>query len=362
MQVIMKPLLQALLGIAFLCFNTSLSTCSGHNGVLSPGTPHKFANLNRVDRARNTRGSGFKTLNGVDRAKTGLEDVTHLYISPNPYEFLACLKGIEKIPQPPLRYYDKLSKKISKDFYDREQLTEWQKAVRDRIVPPIMVFMIKEQIIAKGKPIIKNKIICLAWSGEGPIPTTNFCQKIKEQFKNLKQVFVCGICGCSNPKVDFGTLCISKHLMYIERFSLGTPHDEELNFAFKTDSFFCRKRYIKSFSVSNFSFISAHLARIASLAGIDHCDSVNISGPIFFGHPTTTAQLAKLAKEKHDCDTCAFNMEDGIFSQSFPQALLLRFVSDHGDSASDGISGPGKNIALDSLTRAVTVSITNRHF
>ena len=55
-------------------------------------------------------------------------------------------------------------------------------------------------------------------------------------------------------------------------------------------------------------------------------------------------------------------MEDGIFSQSFPQALLLRFVSDHGDSASDGISGPGKNIALDSLTRAVTVSITNRHF
>ena len=145
----------------------------------------------------------IEQINIPDFVKT----ITELWIFPNDYEYEAVYKSLEEDAHVESKLgQDKIGIRIlSNKLYEGCRIKKPAWALFD----------------------LGGKKIFMITCGEGTYQILPFIKNCFNVFKNLKKVFLGGICGCSSMEVDIGAVLIPKSYIFISKISLGDALNRE---------------------------------------------------------------------------------------------------------------------------------------
>ena len=164
------------------------------------------AELERVKKELKRVRGETEALSEIEGFASGIE---YMCICPNPYEFLAAYESLSKSFE---EYHSAESKKLADEVYSKEKQSDWASdedlLKSEKRLLPLCFFKTDEGML------------CLAWCGKRSGPITSFYDNLK-LFKNLKHIFICGICGCPIREVEVGSVFLSKKFINNKSFTMG---------------------------------------------------------------------------------------------------------------------------------------------
>ena len=291
-----------------------------------------------------------------------IDGVTELYLFPNDYEYsfvYACLTQEAQVEgrHGNKEIYEKYKAvKKSESKKPCEEVKAQEKGEQEK--EEGWVGNLSERLKTPAWALIKykEKKFFIAICGEGTYDLLLFLPNCFSVFKNLKTVFLGGICGCSGMDVDVGTLLIPEKYCYIRKTTKGQASDriidkEVLQFS---DSYVYKKDLITTEFKGSYEFIS----KIAAYF------SENDIATVFKGTNCSSDQF--IDDVKYSDSICSelgaemviFNMEDGQLAAQCKDHscnfYAFRVVSDHAGGTPREIDNGGKKEACAKLGMAFT--------
>ena len=288
--------------------------------------------------------------------------ITELYLFPNDYEYsivYACLTQEALVEG---RYgnkgiYEKCKteQKVESEKIEEEAETKGQgKQGKEEG----WIGNLSEKLKTTAWALIKykEKKFFIAICGEGTYELLVFLPNCFRVFKNLKTIFLGGICGCSGTNIAVGTLLIPEKYCYIRKTSKGKASDrimdkEVLQFS---DSYVYKKDLITTEFEGNYEFIS----KIVTCFSESHIETVfkgtNCSSDQFIDDVEYSDSICS----ELGAEMVIFNMEDGQLAAQckdhFCDFYAFRVVSDHAGGTPREIDSGGKKLACAKLGIAFT--------
>ncbi len=262
-----------------------------------------------------------------------------LLICPNSYEFKAVYEALKD------KYKLKTCKRI-KDyiFGDSNSFDKNLKDLRVEGIQPLYFFN------------INNVKICLALCGQRTSEIYKSSSKFQIVFKNLKTVILYGICGCSNPDTNVGSIILPSK--YVEGVSAATGQPDEGTEVFlKNKSFYFKDKNESEIETNTKKVINTFLntfRKRLTNTNINCFIGTNFSSEIFIRDDELVLQLiAKL-----DTSNICINTEDYTMAQNYKDIVFIpiRAVSDHAGLKDPNEILEGKKQACETLNQAALLT------
>ena len=265
----------------------------------------------------------LERVRGETEALSEIEEFTseieYMCICPNPYEFLAAYESLSGAFE---EYHPSESENLVRAVYSEAKRSEW---------------LSDEDMTKSGKNLLPlcffkvgRKILCLAWCGKRSGPITSFFERLKF-FKNLKHIFICGICGCPCREVEVGSVFLSKKFINIKSFTMGGSFSaiskKKAIYLFGRSAYFTVPDFFSY--VNKGTFLDDLIANL-QIPGISIAPAINFSFECFIDDPVLAHQVEWRGEEEGA--TSIIDTEGAQFVALACQKYTvysLRVVSDH---------------------------------
>lgn len=280
-----------------------------------------------------------------------ISKIEFMCVCPNPYEFLAAYNGLaEKFEECNFTETEEDSENLNElieNLYTKEQREDWRRDECSKGRVPLCFFKIEGQVL------------CLAWCGKRSGPVTSFFERLK-LFKNLKHIFICGICGCPTRDVEVGSVFLGKKFVNIKSFTMGGASSAiskgKAIYLFGQGAYFMRPDF---FSYENEDSFLPFIEKARSW-GIPITPAIIFSFECFMDDPVLAHQLEWRGLEEGGI--CIVDTESAQIvawlRQNWPMCTVwaLRVASDHiGLKIGEILNG--KDIALSTLSEVLGPSL-----
>lgn len=289
--------------------------------------------------------------------------ITELYLFPNDYEYSIVYAYLAQKGQVEGKYgnkeiyelYKKEQKSEEREIYEEikaqkhenQQEAFWTEEVSKKLYKDCKVKTPAWALIRFNK-----KKFFIAICGEGTDGLSDFISNCSSFFRQLKTVYIGGICGCSNEKFQVGDVLVSNTYYLMGKGVIGDYKDRDEDFRDEENIIQCHGVYFnkKDLETTNFSDTLDFINKIDfPTKGIICHECVNFTSNLFVNQKESRDAIC----EALNADTVAFNMEDGVLARLCRKKSLkfyaFRVVSDSAGTTPRGKRMPYRDAACEKL-------------
>lgn len=269
--------------------------------------------------------------------KTYLDPVKTALFCPNDYEFKAVYDALKHMQIELTPYPDYYTQHVYGTQDDTFNLT----ALKKQKLNPMYLFS------------FGGNFFCLALCGQRTSETSLFLPQFVSLFKNLKTVFLYGICGCTNTKLRQGTIMLSCDYFMPDNAVLGKKKGEMDITLIENVNFNCIKHInvdenIRQFNEDLYAYIQE------KSSGLQVCPCQNFTSDFFLNHPSVNEQINSILESENVCiNTEDFTIAKFFHTRQIPLSFYpIRTVSDHAETSKEG-----KKTACKSIFNVVPITL-----
>lgn len=274
--------------------------------------------------------------------------ITELYLFPNDYEYSIVYAYLAQKGQVEGKYGDKgIYEEIKAQKQENQQEASWLEEVSKKLYKDCKVKTPAWALIKFNK-----KKFFIAICGEGTDGLSDFISNCSSFFRQLKTVYIGGICGCSNEKIQVGDVLVANTYYLMGKGVIGDYKDRDEDFSDEENIIQCHGIYFnkKDLETTNFSDTLDFINKIDfPTKGIICHECVNFTSNLFVNQKESRDAIC----EALNADTVAFNMEDGVLSRLCRKKSLkfyaFRVVSDSAGTTPRGKRMPYRDAACEKL-------------